>query len=304
MRRGVISALMLLALPLPAAASDVALGYIPSITAVSAYVARDRGFFADGGLNVTMRPIDQGSTAVAAIVSNSLQITTSLPTNFIQAYAAGLDIVVIANSHVYPTDNLVGVIARAGSGISSLHDLPGKRVAVNGLQGIQHLLMLQAMRQQGVDSRNVTMVEVAFPQMGDALRAAQVDAATLSEPYYQRIVDAHVGAVIQDLQSDIPAGTMGTVYIATRDWVAGHPAAVAAFRSALRHAVSAIKDDPVLARQSVVRALGMDPSVAALLHIPNLATDATADQLDFWVKLMRDEGALTSPVEITRMVAP
>ena len=283
---------------------ELTLAYIPSITAVASYVARDQGLFDQEGLKVRLVAIDQGSTAVAGIVSGSVQISTSLPTNFIQAFSGGLDIVIIANSHIYPTDNQVGVLARAQGDVRSLAGLAGRRVAVNGLQGIQHLLLLHALRAVGVEAAQIHVVEVGFPQMEDALRSGQVDAATISEPYFQRIVADKVGRPLVYLQADIPAGTIGTVYIATRDWVAANPRTVAAFRAALEKAVALIKGDPNLARESVVRALHVEPAVAAQLHVPNLSTSAAPSQLRFWVDLMQEEHVLSGPVDIDAMVAP
>jgi len=283
---------------------NIALGYIPSITSVSAYVAQEDGIFARHGLHVTMSPVNQGSSAVAGIVSGSLQISTSLPTNFIQAAAGGLDIEVIANSHIYPTPNEVGVLVPHASAAHGLADLAGKRVGVNGLQGIQHMLLLKALMAAHVDPRGVTFVEVSFPQMPDMLKARTVDGVTISEPYYQRVVSAGIGRPIADLQGGIPPGTLGTVYIATRDWADAHPATVRAFRESLVEAVAAVKRDPERARQIVGRQLKFGPDVVSLLHIPNVATSATPAQIVFWINLLRETGFLTAPVEPARLVAP
>jgi NitT/TauT family transport system substrate-binding protein len=140
--------------------------------------------------------------------------------------------------------------------------------------------------------------------MSDALKSGQVDAATISEPYFQHIIANNVGRPIIDLQSGIPAGAMGTVYIAMRDWAAANPGTVEAFRAALTDAVTAIKNDPQIATDSLIHELRVEPAVAALLHMPNLATNAVPQQLQFWVNLMQEEHVLNSPVDTTHMVAP
>ena len=283
---------------------DIALGYIPSITSVSAYVAQEDGIFARHGLHVRMSPVNQGSSAVAAIVSGSLQVSTSLPTNFIQAAAGGLDIEVIANSHIYPTPNQVGVLVPMAAATQSLADLAGKRIGVNGLQGIQHMLLLKALMDAHVDPRRMVFVEVGFPQMPDVLKSGAVDGVTISEPYYQRVVQAGIGRPIADLQGGIPAGTLGTVYIATRDWADAHPATLRAFRESLVEAVAAVRRDPERARNIVGRQLKLSPDVTALLHIPNVATSARPAQIVFWIDLLRETGFLTAPVDPARLVAP
>lgn len=287
-----------------AAADDITLGYIPSITAVSAYVADADGIFARNGLRVTMVPVVQGSNAVAAIVSGSMQVAMSLPTNFIQAAAGGLDIVVVANSHIYPTPNEVGVLVPAASPAQSLADLAGRRIGVNGLEGIQHMLLLRALADAGVETWRINFIEVAFAQMPDALKTRTVDAVTISEPFSQRAVLSGVARRLADLQTQIPPGTLGTVYITTRAWADANPTTLAALRAALGEAVEAVRADPGRARQMVGQKLKFGPDVISLIHVPNVATHAAPAQIEFWIDLLRRTGFLTTAVSAEQLIYP
>src|ERR1700722_5470034 len=186
------------------------LAYIPISNFLTAYVAKDQGYFAAHGLDVTLVPINQGNTGVAGIVSNSVELSTPTPTTFLQAVDNGVDLVIVAATHTYPTPNKVGLLVSAGGDIKDPKDLTGKKVGVNGIGGMQFVLLQDWLIKHGVNAKTVTFVEISFPQMADALKAKQVDAVTISEPFYQRVISSDIGRVLADLQADIPAGKLGT----------------------------------------------------------------------------------------------
>lgn len=150
--------------------------HIPISNFLTAYVAKDKGFFAAHGLDVTLTQINQGNTAVAGIVSNSADISTPTPTTFLQAVDSGIDLKVIALTHTYPTPNKVGLLVSPTSAIRQSKDLSGKKIGLNGIGGMQHVLLMQWLTDHGVSPKAVTFVEIGFPQMADALKSDHVDA--------------------------------------------------------------------------------------------------------------------------------
>ncbi|HEX4961434.1 MAG TPA: ABC transporter substrate-binding protein [Thermoanaerobaculia bacterium] len=69
------------------------------------------------------------------------------------------------------------------SGIWSVHDLRGKRVAVPNRFSNQYLLLLKALRDQGMTLKDIEMVEMPPPDMPAALYSKAVDAITSGEPF-------------------------------------------------------------------------------------------------------------------------
>ena len=244
------------------------LAYIPISNFLTAYVAKDQGYFAAHGLDVTLVPINQGNTGVAGIVSNSVELSTPTPTTFLQAVDNGVDLVIVAATHTYPTPNKVGLLVSAGGDIKDPKDLTGKKVGVNGIGGMQFVLLQDWLIKHGVNAKTVTFVEISFPQMADALKAKQVDAVTISEPFYQRVISSDIGRVLADLQADIPAGTLGTMYVSTGEWAKKNPGTVAAFRAALEDATAFIKKDPAAAKQSLVTYAKMSDQLLQLVNVP------------------------------------
>jgi NitT/TauT family transport system substrate-binding protein len=280
------------------------LAYIPISNFLTAYVAKDQGYFSAHGLDVTLVPINQGNTGVAGIVSKSVELSTPTPTTFLQAVDNGVDLVIVAATHTYPTPNKVGLLVSAASDIKNPKDLTGKKVGVNGIGGMQFVLLQDWLTKHGVNTKAVTFVEISFPQMADALKAKQVDAVTISEPFYHRLVSSDIGRVLADLQADIPAGTLGTMYVSTGEWAKKNPGTVAAFRAALEDAKAFIKKDPAAAKQSLVTYAKMSEQLLQLVNVPSVTVAATPAQMKFWIDLMNEQNLTSTAIDAKSLIAP
>lgn len=280
------------------------LAYIPISNFLTAYVAKDQGYFSAHGLDVTLVPINQGNTGVAGIVSKSVELSTPTPTTFLQAVDNGVDLVIVAATHTYPTPNKVGLLVSAAGDIKEPKDLTGKKVGVNGIGGMQFVLLQDWLIKHGVNTKAVTFVEISFPQMADALKAKQVDAVTISEPFYQRVISSDVGRVLADLQADIPAGTLGTMYVSTGEWANKNPGTVAAFRAALEDATAFIKKDPAAAKQSLVTYAKMSDQLLQLVNVPSVTVAATPQQMAFWIDLMNEQNLTSTVIDAKSLIAP
>jgi NitT/TauT family transport system substrate-binding protein len=282
----------------------VSLAYIPISNFLTAYVAKDQGYFTAHGLDVTLVPINQGNTGVAGIVSKSVELSTPTPTTFLQAVDNGVDLVVVAATHTYPTPNKVGLLVSATSDVTTAKDLVGKKVGINGIGGMQFVLLQDWLTKHGVNPKLVTFVEISFPQMADALQAGQVDAVTISEPFYQRVISSKIGRMLADLQADIPAGTLGTMYVSTGEWAKKNPGTVAAFRASLEDATRFIKIDPEAAKKSLTTYANMSEQLLQLVNVPSVTVAASPAQMKFWIDLMDKQQLTTGAIDPQSIIAP
>ena len=277
-----------------AAASNFAAGYY----------AQDKGIFARHGLDATVRVVNEGSTAIAGLISGSFQFAGPTSTVFLQALDSGLDVVVAAPAYEFPTPALVGILAAPSAQIHAPKDLVGKRIGTPGVGGILDIMAREWLRRGGVDGRGVIIVELAFPQMGDALRAGQVEAVIANEPVYPRLIAQHLAEPVFDMRDMPPAGTLGGMYAATRDFVRANPNTLAAFRAAMAEAVAEIRADPESGKAVMAKLLKMPPDVLALLTMPSLTTVARKGSLTWWVGLMREQGLLSHDVDADAAILP
>src|SRR6188472_4345111 len=85
----------------PARAADplkIVIGTTPLADVMPAYIAREKGFFAARGLDVSFTFIPLNPTIPAALMANSIQIGAPNMAVFVQAFDAGLELQLIAGS--------------------------------------------------------------------------------------------------------------------------------------------------------------------------------------------------------------
>src|SRR4051794_18717082 len=98
---------------LVAAQTKVNLGYTQANAFMAAFVAKDQGFFAKRGLDVTLQLVPQGSTIASAMSGGTLQAGTLTPPAFLLAVEGGIDAQVVAAATYQAKSNpTIGVMAR------------------------------------------------------------------------------------------------------------------------------------------------------------------------------------------------
>lgn len=243
--------------PTPArTALTVGLGFTPSVQFAQFYLAQQRGYYRDSGLDVTFQHrIDPD--LIPLLGQGNVDIGMADGTSIIPAVSGGIPVRYAAT--VYARFPSV-VLAQAGGGIAQVADLRGKRLGIPCRCG-SSWIMLQAL----LDSAGMTPEDleiVLFPEFGQAvaLREGQVDAATgfaNNEPVQLEL--AGIEAVILRVDEVTPLPGPGlTVGV---DTLAAKREALRAFVAATLRAMREIADDPQL---------GLE---AAIAEVPDLGQD-------------------------------
>src|SRR3954465_14625275 len=140
-----ILALVLVACAAPAIAqTKIVLGYTPANAFMPAFVAKDKGFFAKRGLDVTLQAVPQGSTIAGAMAGGSMQVGTLTAPAYLLSVEGGIDTqIVAASTYQVKSNPTVGLMAREGSNIRKAPDMKGKRMGVPGLNGVNHVVAMK-----------------------------------------------------------------------------------------------------------------------------------------------------------------
>jgi NitT/TauT family transport system substrate-binding protein len=160
---------------LPAASPTplvLGLGYIPSVQFAPFYVARDKGFFADEGLDVQFQHGFE-TDFLKLVGTNELQFAVASGEQVILARAQGLPVTYAATWYrKFP----VVVFAPAEGGITQPKDLEGKKVGLPGLFGASLVGWKALVNAAGIDETKVTLESIGFTQAA-AVSEGRVDAA-------------------------------------------------------------------------------------------------------------------------------
>lgn len=305
MKRFAIGLAMVLSLASGASAQPVkvALGYTAVVDWLGAFVAKDKGIFEKHGLDVSLHLMSNGGVIPPGLLADSLQIGGITGPVIIQTAAAGFPLKVVSGASVATKANPNGwIIVRAGAGIKTPADFKGKHVAAGALGGYYNVLFREWLRKNGVDPGSVHFVEVSFGQISDVMKAGQIDAATIGQPFADRMVAAGIGSKLSAYTSDFPDGLLSNVYIATSPWLAQHPSGARDFQTAIAEADKAIAADPQDARTIAARYLKLPADAMKGLPLANYESTLTPAQIMQWSAMMLSQKQIDENIDPSKVL--
>ncbi len=166
-----------------------------------------QGCFKKYGLTIKTTSISSATVGLAGVISGSYDMTTTTPTNLIQAKLNGnFPGKIIAPRHGYSAAELdrakiepfypgelllqTALIVRSDSKIKNWKDLDKKKVGVQTIQSADQTGLLLAMRGQGVRNPKTEFIAMPGAQMSDALKRGDVDAVIAPDPYASQLVSS------------------------------------------------------------------------------------------------------------------
>jgi NitT/TauT family transport system substrate-binding protein len=302
-----LAALLLGAFATPALAqTKITIGCTATSDCASAMVAVDQGLFAKHGLDAKMILIGINSNIPAAILSDSIQIGGPTETVFLQAVDGGLDLVAIAGaSRMDPIANqAVAAFARNGVEIKDPSDFKGKKIGAPGIGAFLQVLFVKWLAEKGVDPKTVNFVEVTFPTQNDTLKSGAVDAVLTAEPFVTRMTKAGTGAVAAHYAAELARTEPIISYVAARAFAEKNPQAIAAFRAAIAEGAEIVNSDREKASASIA-GFTKQPLEIVRMNRPNLAApDLKADQLAWWLDVMKQQNLLQGQIDPAKIIWP
>jgi NitT/TauT family transport system substrate-binding protein len=163
---------------------DITVAAVPSADLAGLYIAQDNGLFAKVGLHVTIKKIAGSQAVIAAQLKGQVDISAGAYVAYILAQAAGARFRILAEASTLGPHTRV-LLTTAGSRITTLAGLVGKKIAVNGTGSIGTLLISALLAEYDISPAKVTFVTDpdGFPAMPAELQDGAWSAAFLAEPY-------------------------------------------------------------------------------------------------------------------------
>jgi NitT/TauT family transport system substrate-binding protein len=218
------------------APAKIKIAVLPTMDVVPLYLAINSGYFTQENLTVEPVVAASGADCVAKLVSGEVQVAFSSWTPFFVAKAKNAaDIKLVADATAAAPGYAVVTVAQ-NSPIASIKDLAGKRVAITARFTISHLLVQAQLKAAGMDPNGVQFVEMAFPQMSQALSAGQIDAAFLVEPFLRSAVKTINARPLFDTLTGPTADLPLTGYGSTAGYVNDNKSVIESFQRALKRA--------------------------------------------------------------------
>ncbi len=251
----------------------IGMGYEPSVQFAPFYVAAQRSYYRQAGLDVTFSyaPAPNLTELVGA---GNVDFANTDGTEVIAAAARGIPITYIMSEYQRLP---VAIFALARSGIRSVANLRGRTIGVPGLYGSVYVGLLAALRVAGLTPNDVRIEAIGYTQV-DSVALGRVDAAvgySVNEP----VLLARRGYQVVTLEVSSVTNLVAPGVITGESFAAHYPTVARAFvQATLRGLADTIRDPRMAfaaARQvgglTTLRGRAADDQYAVLLRA-----------IDFW----------------------
>ncbi len=281
------------------------LGYIPDIQFAPLYVAVEKGYFRQAGIQVDF-DYSMETDITALVGADQVQFGVVSGEQVLLARAQGLPVVYAAAWYQqYP----VSVVSKSSLGLKSPADLRGKTIGLPGLYGANYIGLRALLHAGGLSESDVKLDSIGYTQV-EALAADRdpvVSVYTANEPVQLRAK----GYSLDELRVADYVQLASNGLITNEKTIAGNPDLVRRMVAALLHGLADTIADPAAAYAT------------AKAFVPNLAqSDAAvemqilqdniglwkADRLGFsdpkaWENMqsvLLDMGLLTKPLDLSK----
>jgi len=213
---------------------DITVAAIPAVDLVGLYIAQNEGLFAEQGLHVTIEKIASSQAIIAGQLKGQVDITAGSYVAYISAQAAGARFRILAEASVLGP-GARALVTTADSPITSVAQLAGKKIGLNGTNSIGTLLVSSLLAENGISPKKVDFITDAkgFPAMPGQLQDGAWAAAFLAEPYITVAQEKYGDQVLADLDQGDTSNFPVDGYVATQAWAQKYPKTAAAFVRAI-----------------------------------------------------------------------
>ena len=196
------------------AATVIKMGTLKLIHSITPYFYEK---FLPEGTTVEITPFESPADGKDAVVGGTVDFGTFGIAAAILSATQHQPIVVIGSE----CNKGMAIVAGKNSGINTLADLKGKRVAI-WPGSTQEVFLMERLRMEGMSIRDLTPVRVSFSEMHSALARGDVDAYVGAEPAPSLSVTSGVGKIVEFPYST-PMGSLNMILATNRDTAEKRP---------------------------------------------------------------------------------
>ena len=259
--------------------TEVSFGYQPFGSNLTFFVAMEKGFFKEQGLEVTPEQIISANDAANAVVNGTIVGNATVPLNVllnIEENQPGLMkiFMIKATSKEVWSDYL---LVKKDSKIDSISQLKGKKVG--GYPGSAQQTILKLILRQFMEDKDIITIEMPPNTQLQGLDAGQIDALLTYDDLAITALQNGIAKILVEnpICKYVVNPLYAFPYVLSSKFVKDNPVTARKFRDAMYKAADYIRSNESESRQIMAKWVGTKPEVAEKV---NLWAQVKAEDVD------------------------
>lgn len=283
--------------------TTIKVGAIPIPDSVSLYIAKNKGYFKEEGLTVEPVVITGGAAAMPKLLSGELDATLQNYVSGLVAVSKGQKIKLVAEAS-QGAPNTFNIMVPGNSPIKTVADLKGKTIAVNTLGNIATLAVETQLKVAGLTKDDVNYKEIAFPEMGNALKTGLADAGWMVEPFITTTQSVDGFRKLADTMTGQTENFPISGWSVTDEWAQKYPKTLAAFQRAIAKALKDVSTDRKELEAALPTYTKIDAKTASVITPLSYPTELTANRLQKVADLLLEYKYIASAIDVKSIIVP
>lgn len=219
----------------PKEKTKVSLGMLRLTSSAPLFIAMDKGFFAEEGIEIDPQWFDSAHPIAVSTASSKVDVgATGITASLYNMAANGQKLGIVADKgreqKGYSSSALLVTTDNYNAGVKSLKDLKGKRIGITQKGSTFHYMLGRMLETQGMSLNDVEIVPLSkLSAVMAALESKQIDGCILNEPNITKVQKAGYGKLVVQVGDVIPYQTSAIFY--SPDFMKNKDAAVRFMRA-------------------------------------------------------------------------
>lgn len=202
----------------PKEKTKVSLGMLRLTSSAPLFIAMDKGFFAEEGIEIEPQWFDAAHPIAVSTASSKVDVgATGITASLYNMAANGQKLGIVADKgreqKGYSSSALLVTTDNYNAGVKSLKDLKGKRIGITQKGSTFHYMLGRMLETQGMSLNDVEIVPLSkLSAVMAALESKQIDGCILNEPNITKVQKAGYGKLVVQVGDVIPYQTSAIFY--------------------------------------------------------------------------------------------
>lgn len=270
--------------------TTIKIGYLPIAECLPLYVASEKGYFEEQGLNVELIPQSGGPNIFKELNSDNIDIgfsnvVTLINNNTVDnikyqsIFGASLETESFVNHAIFKLKDAVKI--------------DNLKYGINARYNIEELMLRNYLLNKGIilnDSITKNFIEIPFPKMLSQLKDKEVDFICLVEPFLSM---AKSDSLISYVGNHYPINTQKEILVATyaskTNFINSNESTIKKFNIAMSKAIDDINNNENATRDYLLQYTKISPEILKVISLSKFSKKINATDLQYIIKLIENK---------------